>query len=46
VKVGVWCAVSARRNVVPAFLNETINCKKYLRVERMAFSTPPVICEL
>jgi hypothetical protein len=23
VKVGVWCAVSARRSVVPVFFNET-----------------------
>jgi hypothetical protein len=41
-----WCAVSARRNVVPVLFNETINCKKYLGVEKTAFSTPPVICEL
>jgi hypothetical protein len=26
--------------------NETINCEKYLHVERTAFSTLPVICEL
>jgi hypothetical protein len=26
--------------------NETVNCEIYLRVERTAFSTPPVICEL
>jgi hypothetical protein len=45
VKVGVWCAVSARRIVVPVFFNGTI-VKKYLRVERTAFSTPLVICEL
>jgi hypothetical protein len=45
VKVGVWCAVSARMIVEPVF-NETINCEKYLHVERPAFSTPPVICEL
>jgi hypothetical protein len=44
VKVGVWCAVSARRNVVPVFFNETFS--KYLHVERMVLSTPPVICEL
>jgi hypothetical protein len=37
VKVGVWCAVSARRIVVPVFLKETINYEKYLRVERTAF---------
>jgi hypothetical protein len=46
VKAGVWCAVNARKIVVPVFFNETINCEKYLRVERTAFSTPPVICEL
>jgi hypothetical protein len=28
VKVGVWCAVSARRIVVPVFFNETINFEK------------------
>jgi hypothetical protein len=43
VKVGVGCAVSARI-VVPVFFNETINCEKYLHVERAAFSIPPVIC--
>jgi hypothetical protein len=32
VKVCVWCAVSARRIVVPVFYNETINCKRYLHV--------------
>jgi hypothetical protein len=46
VKVGVWYAESARRNVAPVFFNETVSCKKYLLVERMAFSTPLVICEL
>jgi hypothetical protein len=46
VKVGVWCAVSVRRIVVPVSFNETINCEKYLRLERTAFSTPPVICVL
>jgi hypothetical protein len=45
-EVGVSCAVSARRIVVPVFVNETINYEKYLRVERTAFSTPPVICEM
>jgi hypothetical protein len=34
VKVGVWYAVSARRIVVPVFFNETVNCKRYLCVER------------
>jgi hypothetical protein len=43
VKVGVWCAVSAR-NVVRVFFNETINCGMYLHVE-IELSTPPVICE-
>jgi hypothetical protein len=46
VKVGVWCAVSATRTVVPVFFIETINGEKYLCVERTAFSTPPEICEL
>jgi hypothetical protein len=45
-KVGAWCAVSARRTVVPVFFDETVNCEKYLRVERTAFSTPSVICEV
>jgi hypothetical protein len=26
--------------------NETINCEKYLRADKTAFSTSPVICEL
>jgi hypothetical protein len=38
-KVGVWCAVSARRILVPVFFNGTINCKKYQSVERAAFQT-------
>jgi hypothetical protein len=46
VKVGVWCAVNARRTVVPVFFNKTINCERYLCGDRAAFSTPPVICEL
>jgi hypothetical protein len=29
VKVGVWCAVSARRIVGLVFFNETINCERY-----------------
>jgi hypothetical protein len=33
VRVGVWCAVSARRIDVPVFFNKTINCERYLRVE-------------
>jgi hypothetical protein len=45
VKVGVWCALSARRNVAPVFFNKTI-AKKYLHVERTAFSAPPVIYDL
>jgi hypothetical protein len=32
VKVGVWCAVGARRIVVPVFFNETINFKRYVQV--------------
>jgi hypothetical protein len=28
------------------FFNEPIHCKKYFRVDRTAFSTPHVICEL
>jgi hypothetical protein len=37
VKVGVWCALSARRVVVPVSFNETINCERYLRVEGRHF---------
>jgi hypothetical protein len=32
VKVGVWCAVSARRIVVPVSFNKTINCERYVQV--------------
>jgi hypothetical protein len=32
VKVGVWCALSARRTVGPVFFNETVNCKRYIQV--------------
>jgi hypothetical protein len=32
VKVGVWCALSARRIVRSVFFNETINCEKYVWV--------------
>jgi hypothetical protein len=32
-KVSVWCALSARRIVVPLIFNETINCARYLRVD-------------
>jgi hypothetical protein len=28
VKVGVWCALSARRTVGPVFFKETINCDR------------------
>jgi hypothetical protein len=31
VKVGVWCALSARI-VEPVFSNETINCKRYVHI--------------
>jgi hypothetical protein len=31
-KVGVWCAISARRIVGPVFFNEIINCEKYVQV--------------
>jgi hypothetical protein len=37
VKVGVWCAVSARRIVVYVFHNETINFKRLLCVEGQHF---------
>jgi hypothetical protein len=32
VKVGVWCALSARRIVGPVFFNENINCDRYVQV--------------
>jgi hypothetical protein len=32
VKVGVWCAVSARKTVGPEFFNEIINCERYVQV--------------
>jgi hypothetical protein len=32
VKVGVWCALSARRIVGPVFFNETINCESCVQV--------------
>jgi hypothetical protein len=35
----------AQEEILLPVFNETI-AKKYLRVERTAFSTPPVICEL
>jgi inhibitor of nuclear factor kappa-B kinase subunit alpha len=31
VKVGVWCALSARRIVGSVFFNETINCERYVQ---------------
>jgi hypothetical protein len=37
VKVGVWCAVSARRSGVPMFFNETIHCERYLHVDGQHF---------
>jgi hypothetical protein len=43
VKVNVWCAVSARRTVVPVFSNKTRNCERYLRVQGQHFNTS---CEL
>jgi hypothetical protein len=36
-KVVVWCAVSARRIVVPGSFKETINCERYLCVEGWHF---------
>jgi hypothetical protein len=32
VKVGVWCAVSAKHTVGPVLFNETMNCKRYIQV--------------
>jgi hypothetical protein len=29
-KIGVWCAISARRTVVPVFFNETILNGNYM----------------
>jgi hypothetical protein len=37
VKVGVRCAVSARKVVVPVFFNEKINGEKYVLVEGQHF---------
>jgi hypothetical protein len=31
-KVDVWCAVSARRIVVPVLFNEIINCERYVQI--------------
>jgi hypothetical protein len=32
VKVGVWCAVSARKIVEPVFFKESINCERHVQV--------------
>jgi hypothetical protein len=32
VKVGFWCAVSAKRIVGPVFWKLTINCRRYVQV--------------
>jgi hypothetical protein len=32
VKIGVWCAVSAKRVVEPAFFSEIINCERCVQV--------------
>jgi hypothetical protein len=37
VKVGVRCAVSARRIVVPVLFYETVNCEGYLHAEGLNF---------
>jgi hypothetical protein len=37
VKVGVWCAVSARKIVVPLPFKETINLEVYLPVDGQYF---------
>jgi hypothetical protein len=37
VKVGVWCAIIARRAVGSVCFNETINCGRYPRVEGQYF---------
>jgi hypothetical protein len=43
-----WCLVccKGKKDCCISVFNETINCEKYLHIERTAFSTPPVICEL
>jgi hypothetical protein len=43
-----WCLVCriCKKDCCTYVFNETTNCKKYLCVERPAFSTPPVIWEL
>jgi hypothetical protein len=40
VKVGVWCAVNARRIAVPVFFNKIINSKRHLCVEGQHFQHP------
>jgi hypothetical protein len=32
VKVGVWCAVGARRIFGPVIFKETINCERYVQI--------------
>jgi hypothetical protein len=39
VKVGVWCAVSARRIVEPVFFKRTINFERYVQVVLRQFFT-------
>jgi hypothetical protein len=43
-----WCLVcrKCKKECCTCVFNKTINCKKYLPVERTAISTPPMICEL
>jgi hypothetical protein len=43
-----WCPVCCKCKKIygTSAFNATINCEKYLPVERIAFLTPPVICEL
>jgi hypothetical protein len=43
-----WCPVccKCKKDCCTCVFNETINCEKYLCVERIAFAIPPVICEL
>jgi hypothetical protein len=45
-KFGVCCVVNCNKNYYTCVFNDTVNCEKYLRVERTSFSTPPLICEL
>jgi hypothetical protein len=37
-KVDVWCAVSARRIIVPVLFNKTVNCETYVYVILRQFS--------